>query len=123
MRAALVSLVAVANTLLAGVVAGIFWRVPETDDLGAQPAIYWTDARLAFDPQPDTGPVLVIVHYTVTPERQAVSWRRWGISAGLDSGLGGHAGSCTATESDRTNSSRSSAFRLGRSTCASTPAA
>jgi MFS family permease len=56
--------------VLAGVIAGNFWRVPETDDLGAQPAAYWTDARLAFDPEPGTGPVLVAVHYNVTPERQ-----------------------------------------------------
>jgi MFS family permease len=57
--------------VLGGVVGGIFWRVPESDDLGAQPAVYWTDARLAFDPEPDSGPVLVAVHYTVTPQRQA----------------------------------------------------
>jgi hypothetical protein len=57
--------------VLAGVGAGVFWRVPETGHLDAQPAIYWTDARLAFEPEPDTGPVLVVVHYTVTPERQA----------------------------------------------------
>jgi MFS family permease len=59
-----------AGLVLAGVVAGTFWRVPETDDLGAMPASYWTDARMAFDPQPDAGPVLISVHYTVTPERQ-----------------------------------------------------
>jgi MFS family permease len=64
--------------VLAGVVAGIFWRVPETDDLGAQPANYWTDARLAFDPEPDSGPVLVAVHYTVTPERQAAFFEAMG---------------------------------------------
>jgi MFS family permease len=57
--------------VLAGVVAGMFWRVPETDDRGAQPAIYWTDARMAFDPEPDAGPVLVTVHYTVTQVQQA----------------------------------------------------
>jgi len=60
-----------AAVVLAGVVAGLVWRVPETGHLDSQPAIYWTDARLAFDLEPDTGPVLVIVHYTVTPERQA----------------------------------------------------
>jgi MFS family permease len=60
-----------AAVVLAGVIAGIFWRVPETGHLDPQPAIYWTDARLAFDPEPDTGPVLVVVHFTVTRERQA----------------------------------------------------
>jgi hypothetical protein len=57
--------------VLGGVVAGVFWRVLETDDLGALPAIYWTDARMAFDPEPDAGPVLIAVHYIVTPEQQA----------------------------------------------------
>jgi MFS family permease len=61
-----------AVVLLAGVIAGMVWRVPETGHLDPQPAnIYWTDARLAFDPEPDTGPVLVAVEFIVPPERQA----------------------------------------------------
>ena len=60
-----------AAVVLAGVVAGLLWSVPETNDLDVQPAIYWTDARLAFEPEPDSGPVLVTVHYTVAPERQS----------------------------------------------------
>jgi MFS family permease len=59
-----------ALVVLAGAIAGIVWRLPKTDDLEVQPATYWTDARLAFDPEPDTGPVLVVVHFTVAPERQ-----------------------------------------------------
>src|SRR5262249_51706169 len=59
-----------AGAMLVGVVAGMVWRVAETDHLDVQPAIYWTDARLAFDPEPRSGPVLVAVHYTVAPERQ-----------------------------------------------------
>jgi hypothetical protein len=64
--------------VLAGVLAGTFLRVPEADDLGAEPAIYWTDARLAFDPEPDTGPVLVAVHFTVAPERQGAFMKAMG---------------------------------------------
>jgi MFS family permease len=60
-----------AAVMLVGVVAGAVWPVPETDHLDLQPAVYWTDARLAFDPEPSTGPVLVAVHYTVAPECQA----------------------------------------------------
>src|SRR6195256_1248200 len=61
-----------AVVLLAGVIAGMVWRVPETGHLDPQPAnIYWTDPRLAFDPEPETGPVLVRVEFTVAPERQA----------------------------------------------------
>ena len=56
---------------LAGVVAGLFWRVPETGHLDPEPAIYWPEARLAFEPEPDTGPVLIAVEFTVAPERQA----------------------------------------------------
>jgi MFS family permease len=60
-----------AVVMLAGAVAGLFWRVPETGHVDPQPAVYWPDAALAFDPEPDTGPVLVAVRYTVTPQRQA----------------------------------------------------
>jgi MFS family permease len=60
-----------AVVVLAGAVAGVFRRVPETGHFDAQPVVYWADARLAFDPEPDAGPVLVAVHYTVTAERQA----------------------------------------------------
>jgi MFS family permease len=59
-----------AGLVLAGAIVGLWWRVPETGHLDPQPAVYWSDARLAFDPEPDTGPVLVAVHFTVTAERQ-----------------------------------------------------
>jgi MFS family permease len=60
-----------AGVLLVGVVAGAFLRVPETGHLDPAPAVYWPDARLAVDPEPDAGPVLIAVHLTVAPERQA----------------------------------------------------
>jgi MFS family permease len=61
-----------AAVLLAGVIAGMVWRVPETGHLDPQPAnIYWVDPRLAFDPEPETGPVMVQVEFAVAPERQA----------------------------------------------------
>jgi MFS family permease len=60
-----------AVVLLAGVVAGVVWRVPETGHLDPQPVIYWPAARLAVDPEADAGPILVTVEFTVTPERQA----------------------------------------------------
>ena len=60
-----------ALAVLAGAAAGVFRRVPETGHLDPQPAVYWGDARMAVDPEPGTGPVLVAVHYTVAPERQA----------------------------------------------------
>jgi MFS family permease len=59
-----------AVVLLAGVIAAVFLRVPQTGHLDREPAIYWPEARLAFDPPPDTGPVLVSVEFIVTPERE-----------------------------------------------------
>jgi MFS family permease len=67
-----------AVVLLAGVVAGVFIRVPETGHLDHEPAIYWPEARLAFDPQPDTGPVLVTVEFIVTPEQEAAYLKAMG---------------------------------------------
>ena len=59
-----------AVVMLGGVAAGFFWRVRETGHLDREPAIYWPEARLAFDPELDTGPVLVTVEYTVPPDRE-----------------------------------------------------
>ena len=98
-------------------------RVPETGHLDPQPAVYWPEARLAFDPEPDAGPVLVTVEFTVTPERQAAfleamdhlrrSRRRTGATRWE-----------LYRDGDRpTASSRSSASRPGRNTYASTKAA
>jgi MFS family permease len=60
-----------AAAMLCGVIGGLFWRVPETGHLDREPAIYWPEARLAFDPEPDTGPVMVTVEYTVAADREA----------------------------------------------------
>lgn len=65
------TLLAAAASLLAGVLAGAVWRVAETGHLDPEPAVYWPDARLAVDPDPDAGPVLVMVEFTVAPEREA----------------------------------------------------
>ena len=59
-----------AGVVLVAAGAGLLWRVPETGHLDPQAAVYWPEAQLAFDPQPDAGPVLVTVHYTVAPEQQ-----------------------------------------------------
>jgi MFS family permease len=61
---------AAAVVMLGGVVAGLIWRVPETGHLDREPAIYWPEARLAFDPEPDTGPVLVTVEYNVAQDQE-----------------------------------------------------
>ncbi len=65
------AVLAAAIAAAAGGVAGLFLRVPETSGLDPRPAApYWIDPQLAFDVEPDTGPVLIAVHYTVAAERQ-----------------------------------------------------
>jgi MFS family permease len=59
-----------AAALLAGVIAGIFLRLPETAHLNREPVVYWPEADLAVDPEPHAGPVLVTVELTVAPERE-----------------------------------------------------
>jgi len=67
----LVTFLLAAIVMLAGVVAGVVWKVPETGHLDREPAIYWPEPRMAFDPELDSGPVLVTVDYTIAPEREA----------------------------------------------------
>ena len=59
-----------AAVVVAGVLAGVFWSVQETAHLDRQTAVYWGEPRLAFEPAPDAGPVLVTVEYIVTPARE-----------------------------------------------------
>ena len=56
---------------LAGVAAGMLLRVPETGHLDPTPAAYWGTPRVVGEPEPDTGPVLIAVRYTVSPQREA----------------------------------------------------
>ena len=65
------AILAAAGVVLVAALAGLIWRLPETGHLDPQLAVYWGDPRVAFDPEPDTGPVLVAVHFTVATERQA----------------------------------------------------
>ena len=64
-----VAFLAAAALLLAG--AATVRRAPLLDTRGMDrgPAAYWADPELAFEPDPDSGPVLVTVSYTVPPER------------------------------------------------------
>ncbi|HET9646904.1 MAG TPA: MFS transporter [Microlunatus sp.] len=54
-----------AGVMVGGVLGGLFLAVPETGHLDREPAVYWSDPRLAVEPEPDTGPVMVAVHYTI----------------------------------------------------------
>lgn len=57
--------------VIVGVVAGVFWRVPETGHLDREPAMYWAEPSLGLEPELDASPVLVTVHFTIAPEREA----------------------------------------------------
>jgi MFS family permease len=59
-----------AGVMLAGVVAGLFWSVRDTGHLDREPAVYWSDPRLAVEPEPDSGPVMVAVHYTIATSKE-----------------------------------------------------
>jgi MFS family permease len=60
-----------AGVVAAGAIVGLFWRLPEAGQFDSEPAVYWSEPRLAIEPEPDTGPVLITVHYTVAPQREA----------------------------------------------------
>jgi hypothetical protein len=55
---------------LVAVGIGLVWRVPDAGQADADPVVYWTEARVSFDPDPTTGPVQVTVTYTIAPEKE-----------------------------------------------------
>jgi MFS family permease len=55
---------------LVAVVLGLLWRVPDTSNADPDPVVYWSDARVAVEPESDTGPVLVSVEFIVAAEHQ-----------------------------------------------------
>ena len=56
-----------AGVMAVGVIVGLaFYSVPESGHLDREPAAYWSEPRLAVDPEQDNGPVMVAVHYTVS---------------------------------------------------------
>ncbi|MFF0370481.1 MFS transporter [Micromonospora sp. NPDC005087] len=61
--------VAAAVFMLVGTVTSRVWPLPDLPTVNRDPASYWPQLHLAHDPDPRVGPVLVIVEYTVRPER------------------------------------------------------
>ncbi len=55
---------------LAAVGVGLLWPVPEAGHADADPAVYWSEARVSLDPDPATGPIQVAVTYTIAPDRE-----------------------------------------------------
>jgi MFS family permease len=50
---------------MVAVVAGLVWRVADAGEHAPDPVVYWAEARVSGTPDPDAGPVMVTVHYTV----------------------------------------------------------
>lgn len=61
--------VAAALVTVGGLV-GLAWHFPESAALDRTPLNYWGDARLAVIPEPDAGPVQVVVEYQVPGDRR-----------------------------------------------------
>ncbi|MEV4760458.1 MFS transporter [Micromonospora sp. NPDC049559] len=62
--------VAAAILMTAGALTVRLWPLPDMRAVERDPATYWPDLRLAHEPDPSVGPVVVIVSYTVRPEHR-----------------------------------------------------
>ncbi|MBM0233284.1 MFS transporter [Micromonospora sp. STR1_7] len=60
---------AAAALMLVGTVTSRVWPLPDLRSVNREPAAYWPQPRLAYEPDPGVGPVLVTVQYSVRPER------------------------------------------------------
>jgi len=53
--------------VIVGGVIGFFWNFRESGHLDRRPVSYWPEARLLEEPEPDAGPVQVMIEYVVPP--------------------------------------------------------
>ncbi|MEU8219667.1 MFS transporter [Micromonospora taraxaci] len=60
---------AAAALMFVGTVTSRIWPLPNLRAVNREPAAYWPQLHLAHEPDPGVGPVLVMVQYTVRPER------------------------------------------------------
>jgi Transmembrane secretion effector len=63
-----VAFLAAGAVMLIGVVAGLRWPLRDVSGLDRTAATPWPEARLAFDPELDAGPVLVTTEYVVAAD-------------------------------------------------------
>ena len=56
--------------LVVGLV-GFAWHFPESEQLDRAPLAYWSETELLEEPDPDAGPIQVVVEYVVPQERQS----------------------------------------------------
>ncbi|MET8308714.1 MFS transporter [Micromonospora sp. NPDC005173] len=60
---------AAAGLMLVGTVTSRIWPLPDLRTVNRDPAAYWPELHLAYEPDPGVGPVVVTVQYNVRPER------------------------------------------------------
>jgi MFS family permease len=68
-RGLVVTFVVAAVLMALGAATTVGWPLLDAGGVDRGPAAYWPEPRLAFEPDPDTGPVLVTLTFTVAPER------------------------------------------------------
>jgi MFS family permease len=55
--------------LILGLLLTARYRLAATERIDLRPSPHWGSPNLAFEPRPDTGPVLILVEYQIDPER------------------------------------------------------
>lgn len=67
-----VALLTSAAAMAGGLVAAVAWPLRDTAKADPRTAVFWPEPQLAFVPELEVGPVVVLVEYTVVPEREDV---------------------------------------------------
>ncbi len=60
-----------AGLMALGCISVRWWPILKVPERGLEPAAYWEQPQLVFDPEPRTGPIMVQVAYVVLPENEA----------------------------------------------------
>jgi MFS family permease len=64
------AVLAAAALVLVSAAGGLVWQVPDHQHLDRTPADYWGPAAITLDPDPATGPVVVVVEYDVADDQE-----------------------------------------------------
>ena len=64
-----------AVVIVAGVATIRLWPLLDTSGMNRSLAVYWPEPNLLIEPDPLTGPVLVMTTYTVAPENEQAFFR------------------------------------------------
>ncbi|MDQ1724424.1 MAG: hypothetical protein QOG52_1452 [Frankiaceae bacterium] len=65
------SFLAAAIVMIVGALTLFRWPMRDVGDVNRSSAPYWEDPQLVFEPEPDAGPVLIVVTYSVTVGNEA----------------------------------------------------